>query len=190
MIDDRCDWDRYDLGATPLPYSSHSTLYRKLFPKTSRTSAPSQRITATTTSEDPDSDDEEASDLAGRYHPDGVVPSCSLCGAERVFEMQLVPGLISALKPELLTTSGAKRSKKSKKKKSAAATQTAEERKKEIAAMLSGGSTEGEEGEGDGLGQVAEAGMEWGTVMVFGCRNDCVGFGEEWVGVEWEEAIM
>ena len=29
-------------------------------------------------------------------------------------------------------------------------------------------------------------GMEWGSILVFGCVNDCVGFGEEWVGVEWE----
>lgn len=32
----------------------------------------------------------------------------------------------------------------------------------------------------------AVEGMEWGSVLVFGCVNDCVGFGEEWVGVEWE----
>jgi pre-rRNA-processing protein TSR4 len=31
--------------------------------------------------------------------------------------------------------------------------------------------------------------MEWGTVMVFGCSGDCVGFGEEWVGVEWETMV-
>ncbi len=31
--------------------------------------------------------------------------------------------------------------------------------------------------------------MEWGTILVFGCEKDCVGFGEEWVGVEWEQVI-
>jgi pre-rRNA-processing protein TSR4 len=131
--------------------------------------------------DDPDSDDEEASELEHRYHPEAVVPPCPRCGGERVFEMQLVPGLISVLKPESLTTEGIKKKKKSKKVKQ---DQSAEERQKEIAAMLAGKSGEASE---EGL-EVSEAGMEWGTVMVFGCKKDCVGFGEEWVGVEWEEA--
>jgi pre-rRNA-processing protein TSR4 len=182
---------RYDLGATPLPYSSHSTLYKKLFPKSTRSSIPSQRSAVVVEEEeDPDSDDEEESDLAGRYQPDQIVPPCTRCGGVRVFEMQLVPGLISVLKPELLTTSGAT-TKRSKKNKKITSSQTAEERRKEIAAMLSGRPAgQDEDGDGDGVGEVAEAGMEWGTVMVFGCKSDCVGFGEEWVGVEWEEAIV
>ncbi len=202
---------RYDFGATPLPYSSKSTLYQKLFPKT----APGQPIAATRSSaysiisparrssrpsaggpgndsDDPDSDDEEASELERRYHPEGVVPPCPRCGAMRVFEMQLVPGLISALTPESLTTEGSKR--KTKKKKSRDG-QSAEERRKEIEALLAGRSTGGgDDAEGGaqgetGLGEVSETGMEWGTVMVFGCKADCVGFGEEWVGVEWEEMV-
>lgn len=57
---------------------------------------------------------------------------------------------------------------------------TEEERKIELARLAG----EGAGGGGDGLD-----GMEWGTVVVFGCKSDCIGFGEEWVGVEWETTL-
>lgn len=53
-----------------------------------------------------------------------------------------------------------------------------EERKRELARLAGGVSGQDEVGE-----------MEWGTVMVFGCEGDCSGFGEEWVGVEWEGTL-
>lgn len=34
-----------------------------------------------------------------------------------------------------------------------------------------------------------EGEMEWGNVLVYGCERDCVGVGEEWVGVEWEATL-
>jgi pre-rRNA-processing protein TSR4 len=57
--------------------------------------------------------------------------------------------------------------------------QSEEERKKELAKLAGG-----DQGGGDELGE-----MEWGSVLVFGCQGDCVGFGEEWVGVEWEALL-
>ena len=71
------------------------------------------------------------------------IPRCETCGAQRVFELQLVPGAIDAL----------------------------------------------EEGSMD-LGE----GMEWGTIILGVCSNDCAEVGEvvyreEWVGVQWEERI-
>ncbi|EHY55389.1 hypothetical protein HRR83_008833 [Exophiala dermatitidis] len=72
------------------------------------------------------------------------IPRCESCGAQRVFELQLVPGLIYEL----------------------------------------------EKDEPMDL----EDGMEWGTVIVGTCANNCgepgkVSFREEWVGVQWEERV-
>ncbi|EXJ84979.1 hypothetical protein A1O3_05654 [Capronia epimyces CBS 606.96] len=72
------------------------------------------------------------------------IPRCERCGAQRVFELQLVPGLIYELE-------------------------------KDEAMDL-------------------EDGMEWGTVILGTCANNCgepgtVTFQEEWVGVQWEERV-
>ncbi|KAI1609609.1 programmed cell death protein 2 [Exophiala viscosa] len=72
------------------------------------------------------------------------MPRCESCGAQRAFELQLVPGLIYELE-------------------------------KDEAMDL-------------------EDGMEWGTVIVGTCVNNCgvpgqVSFREEWVGVQWEERV-
>lgn len=72
------------------------------------------------------------------------MPRCQSCGAQRVFELQLVPGLIYELE-------------------------------KDEAMDL-------------------EDGMEWGTVILGTCANNCgqlgkVSFHEEWVGVQWEERV-
>lgn len=72
------------------------------------------------------------------------IPRCDSCGAQRVFELQLMPGLIYELE-------------------------------KDEAMDL-------------------EDGMEWGTILVGTCTNNCgeagaVSFKEEWVGVQWEERV-
>jgi len=72
------------------------------------------------------------------------IPRCESCGSQRVFELQLVPGLIYELE-------------------------------KNVAMDL-------------------EEGMEWGTILVGTCANNCgeagtVSFREEWVGVQWEERL-
>ncbi|ETI29444.1 hypothetical protein G647_01897 [Cladophialophora carrionii CBS 160.54] len=72
------------------------------------------------------------------------IPRCESCGSQRVFELQLVPGLIYELeKDEDLSL---------------------------------------------------DEGMEWGTIIVGTCVNNCgetgaVSFKEEWVGVQWEERV-
>jgi pre-rRNA-processing protein TSR4 len=76
--------------------------------------------------------------------PSQGMPRCDSCGAKRVFELQLVPGLISALEEESVDL---------------------------------------------------EEGMEWGTVILGVCADDCgevgkVVFREEWVGVQWEERVV
>lgn len=72
------------------------------------------------------------------------IPRCQTCGAQRAFELQLVPGLIYELE-------------------------------KDDAMDL-------------------DDGMEWGTIIVGTCQNNCgnageISFREEWVGVQWEERI-
>ncbi|GMK54497.1 hypothetical protein CspeluHIS016_0110830 [Cutaneotrichosporon spelunceum] len=146
---------RYDFNAVPLPYSSSSPLFKKLFP-----GAPTRA---------PSSEEDEVN--LAEFYTSKPVPACSRCGAARVFELQLVPQLINVLRPSSLSTTGKVEEGKDKE-------QTEEERRAEILRLAKG------EARGDG-----EAGeMEWGTVMVFGCEGDCIGVGEEWVGVEWEAA--
>jgi pre-rRNA-processing protein TSR4 len=175
---------RYDLGAVPLPYSSHSELFKQLFKK------------SVEAQQDEDEVDANVNVFSQRYDPSDVVPACPRCGGKRTFEMQLTPGLIAELKTESISLTGEKDKKRKNKKK-----QTDEERRRELAVLLgrasakdmppiAAGETQEDdrtpvEREEDQLRQ--ESGMEWGTVMVFGCEQDCVGFGEEWVGVEWEE---
>ena len=148
---------RYDLGGVPLPYSSASPLYRRLFPGAPTTRTP---------------DEEEEPDFA-EFYDMSTIPPCPQCGGKRVFELQLVPSLISILQPDTLTTTGQLSNGIRKGKQSA---QSEEERKMELARLASGAKDK-EQGVGE---------MEWGNVLVFGCKNDCVGFGEEWVGAEWE----
>ncbi|KIY02491.1 uncharacterized protein Z520_00956 [Fonsecaea multimorphosa CBS 102226] len=83
----------------------------------------------------------------GRTGPARGIPRCESCGAQRVFELQLVPGLIYEL-----------------------------EKDDENAMSL-------------------EDGMDWGTIIVGTCVNNCgdagsVSFREEWVGVQWEERVV
>lgn len=176
---------RYDLGAVPLPYSSNSDLFKRLFKRD-----------AGEDGVDEDDLEPDVNVFGKKYDPTGVVPNCPRCGGERTFEMQLVPGLIAELKTEHLSLTGDKKRRGGNKKKKQ---QTEEERRRELAVLLGRASAkdlpkpadDGEderttvEREEDRLR--GETGMEWGTIMVFGCERDCVGFGEEWVGVEWEE---
>ncbi|ORX37079.1 programmed cell death protein 2 [Kockovaella imperatae] len=149
---------RYELGGVPVPYSSKSPLYSRLFPGAPITRTP---------------DAEEEPDFADFYNPESL-PPCSRCGAKRVFELQLVPSLISILSPDKLTTTGKAPSKKERK-------QSEEERKKDLARIAAGLKGQGDEQEiGD---------MNWGSILVFGCEADCVGVGEEFVAVEWESFL-
>ena len=73
------------------------------------------------------------------------IPRCDCCGGQRVFEVQLVPGLIYEL----------------------------------------------EEKESLDL----DDGMEWGTIIVTTCVNNCgeageISFREEWAGVQWEDRVL
>lgn len=132
-----------------------------------------------------DEDEDDENSYVKRYTPYPTVPTCPHCKSRRVFELQLVSSMISYLSPERLSTTGKAPSKKSKKSTAGA---SLEERRKEVEALLQGKSVSGQDGvELDKAQQGVGMGMEWGSVLVFGCEGDCVGFAEEWVGVEWEE---
>ncbi|WOO83349.1 ribosome small subunit biogenesis protein [Vanrija pseudolonga] len=145
---------RYDFNAVPLPYSSSSPLFKKLFPK-----APTRA---------PSSEEEEVN--LSEFYTDASIPKCTRCGKKRVFELQLVPQLINVLRPAAISTDGKAPAPAPAKK-----PQTEAERKAELQRLAKGELADGEAAE-----------MEWGNIMVFSCQADCVGVGEEWVGVEWE----
>ena len=150
---------RYELGGVPLPYSSRSPLYKRLFP-----GAPTTKT----------ADEDEEPDFS-QFFDTSSIPACLSCGGKRVFEMQLVPSLISVLRPETITTTGQPAPKKSAK-------QTEEERRRELAMLAKG--LKNENGEKADVGE-----MEWGNVLVFGCEKDCVGLVEEYVAVDWEAQL-
>lgn len=119
---------RYEFGSQPLLYSSTDAVGKRLDPQHAR--AQETKVGTTT------------SGAAA-----SKMPRCQNCGAQRVFEVQLVPHAITVL----------------------------------------------EEDEDVGLD-----GMDWGTVILGVCENDCsprglkdgeVGYLEEWVGVQWEELV-
>ena len=146
----------------PIPYSSKSPLYHRLFPGAPTTRTP---------------DTEEEPDFATFYNFSSI-PRCPRCDAERVFELQLIPSLISILQPDTLTTTGKAAGKRTGK-------QNEEERKKELARLAAGLRDEKDvDGNVESIGE-----MDWGNVMVFGCKADCVGVGEEYVAVEWEAKL-
>lgn len=174
---------RYDLGGIPLPYSEKSDLYKQLFPPNSLAGRHvpvvqnrSQRV------DGEDEDEEDENSYQKRYAPYPTVPTCPHCKSRRVFELQLVSSMISYLSPERLCTTGKAPSKK--KQKSAV---SLEERRKEIKALLQGKNAGAQGEEVDQAQQGVGMGMEWGSVVIFGCEGDCEGFTEEWVGVEWED---
>lgn len=69
---------RYELGGTPLLYSTNDAVGKLLSP-------PSGAVKVTTTSR---------------------IPRCTNCGAERVFEVQLIPHAIAVLEEEELSLEG------------------------------------------------------------------------------------
>ncbi|RXK36268.1 hypothetical protein M231_06472 [Tremella mesenterica] len=157
---------RYDLNGVPLPYSSTSKTFKVLWPGVPLPSKP---------------EDEDELDFETYYDPSSV-PRCS-CGSKRVFEVQLVPTLISLLSPDTLTTTGKNVVKKKGKLSEV-------QRKKEIVKLTRQGINnldEKKDGESEEEEEIGE--MEWGSILVFGCQDDCEGCKEEWVEVEWEGAL-
>jgi pre-rRNA-processing protein TSR4 len=78
-------------------------------------------------------------DVASLLHESSSLPSCPVCGASRIFELQLMPSLLSAL-----ATSTYRRSNDQR------------HHHKQTTVV-------------DSL----DMGMEWGTIFVFTCENDC-----------------
>ncbi|KAH8116345.1 programmed cell death protein 2 [Phellopilus nigrolimitatus] len=158
---------RYELGGTPLPYA-HGALFTSLFPSSSSSSPQSK-----------------ASLPAARRMYDArstaIVP-CGRCRGARVFECQLMPHLISALRDSSQTIEAdetrtpASDGAAENRTKDA---MTPEERQKEVERLLKHGA--------------GRDGMEWGTCIVFSCEKDCCqeeakeAWVEELVLVQWEE---
>ncbi|CED83308.1 Uncharacterized MYND Zn-finger protein [Phaffia rhodozyma] len=163
---------RYDFGGNPLAYSSTSKLHQLLYQTPplptgtlGSTSGPKRKV----------------------FDPTRI-PRCDRCGADRAFELQLTPGLLTILRVQEITNSsslfptGGESIEKSDtdKKNETDATEKEEEearrRQAEVHKVLEKKDRE------------VKTGMEWGTICVFSCVDGCGGeWGQEWVGVEWEE---
>lgn len=139
----------YELGGIPLPFSADST-FDLLFP---HPEIPSVTITKSVFT---------VSNIPKRSYDPSKVPPCPVCGGKRIFECQLMPNLINALRAS--------------KKQQNSGKVTDEERRKEVQAALKRGGS---------------GGMEWGTCLVFSCANDCRqeakdAWREEYVLVQWD----
>ncbi|WWC88319.1 uncharacterized protein L201_003227 [Kwoniella dendrophila CBS 6074] len=151
---------RYEFNGIPLPYSSSSPITKRLFPGCDK----------------PLGKDEEL-DINSLYKSNSdIIPNCTKCRGKRTFELQLVPYLISVLEPRNISTTGEVPIKANKKL-------SEEERKKELNDLANKIKSNNK----DNLDEEGE--MEWGNILVFGCENDCIGFNEEFVGVEWEMSL-
>ncbi|KIY73870.1 hypothetical protein CYLTODRAFT_364813 [Cylindrobasidium torrendii FP15055 ss-10] len=109
--------------------------------------------------------DFKASRPAKREYTSANIPPCPSCSGPRVFECQLMPNLINVLR-DISADRTAKLSD--------------DERRKLVEEELKGTAT--------------EKSMDWGTVVVFSCKNDCgadkqkkYGWCEEHVLVQWDE---
>lgn len=140
---------RYELSGVPLPFASDE-VYDILFPMPRRELVPVTK-----------QDSKIVQPIKRTYDP-SVVPRCEMCKSKRVFECQLMPNLINAVKR------GEKVARKV----------TEEERRKEVAEALKGGKPEDKRG------------MEWGTCLVFSCSKDCHEETEVWreevVYIQWD----
>lgn len=100
-----------------------------------------------------------------RFYDPSSVPACSQCRGRRVFECQLMPNLINVLVDEAAETPNNDKSLAD------------EERRQAVELMLKGNKENGR-------------GMEWGTILIFSCEEDCCsdnyGWSEEHVLVQWD----
>jgi pre-rRNA-processing protein TSR4 len=171
--------NRYDRRATPLFFQSTDETYKYLHtvPAGTHVAVTGARDTLVTTSGAP----------KRPYNPRAEkLKPCAVCrrptttrsaGGERVFEFQLVPHLISVLQ----SSSDSKKSVDVK------------QRSKKTEAGNDG--TEGPTAQERAL---EKTGMEWGTILIFTCRDNCSAgrvddptakecWQEELVLVQWEE---
>lgn len=153
---------RYELGGTPLVFQTDD-VYRKLFPLSKSTST-----TVTGAAFAPSS-------TPKRRYEASSVERCSYCGKGRVFECQLMPHLISLLKPS--SRLGGVEDPK----------QSLEERQKEVERLIKG--IKG------GVKPDEVTGQEWGTCLVFACEDDCciekTEQGERWEARAcWREEVV
>nr|GAT61031.1 predicted protein [Mycena chlorophos] len=134
---------RYELEGTPLPYASDN-VFETLFPLPASPSASERRV----------------------YGPTLLAP-CPICGAERVFECQLMPNLINLLRAD------------TNNQPEPTVTMSDEQRRKFVAQELKGGAG-------------SSRGMNWGTCLVFSCSGDCCvdAEGQEARDVWCEELVL
>ncbi|KAJ2742224.1 hypothetical protein GGI20_004631 [Coemansia sp. BCRC 34301] len=145
---------RYQFGGRPLLYSMQDSTARQLLgPTTKSQPIGSIHNTSYHSDEDDDSeddDDENNNDIGMRGYSTEALPKCPHCKGKRVFECQLMPALLTVLPLSSHVTAAPNQAP---------------------SAVLS--STERLVGER--LLQTLDLGIEFGSLLVFTCENDCHG---------------
>ncbi|RKP37969.1 programmed cell death protein 2 [Dimargaris cristalligena] len=136
---------RYDLGGTPLLYTHRDPITRTLYPPVTPPSGSMLKQQPTPP---------HPSATTRKYSTQNL-PACQYCGTARVFECQIMPNTLLVLETE-----------RRARQQTASATSSANNSQK---LKKSNGMTAAQELPPD----LASQGMEWGTVLIFSCPNDC-----------------
>jgi len=166
---------RYEFGGEPVAFHAKGKVYDLLWPIEKRLRA-GEGVAVTT------GQFKQGEPAPGeRSFSPHAVPPCEVCGAERVFEAQLMPNLINLLKADQIQKADGSLDSDT----SAAPQDTKSAIEQALGRRLpnSEGKKEGKEETFD-----ARSGLVWSTAFVFVCSQDCVGNQSE--EECWKEEIV
>lgn len=181
---------RYEFGGEPIAFHAKGKVYDLLWPKERKAKA-GQAVPVTKAQFK--SDEPAAGE---RSFTSRAIPPCPQCGAERVFEAQLMPNLINLLKADKIQAADGTLDPDSAISTTATAGGEADEEAKRKAAIEQAlgrrlPSTIKGEKEVEGAFD-ARTGLVWSTAFVFVCKNDCTASsaGEENGDECWREEVI
>ncbi|KAJ1026777.1 hypothetical protein NDA16_002074 [Ustilago loliicola] len=177
---------RYEFGGEPIAFHAKGKVFDLLWPK-ERKAKVGEAVPVTKgqfkSGESP---------AAERNFSSRAVPPCPQCGAERVFEAQLMPNLINLLKADKIQTADGSLDTDS----ANSTTIEGDEEAKRKAAIeqalgrrLPSATAKKADKEGEQTFD-ARTGLVWSTAFVFVCKNDCTEGGEENGDECWREEVI
>ncbi|SAM82454.1 uncharacterized protein UBRO_04524 [Ustilago bromivora] len=158
---------RYEFGGEPIAFHAKGKVYDLLWPKECKAKA-GEAVPVTKVQF------KSGEPLAGeRAFTSRAVPPCPQCGAERVFEAQLMPNLINMLKADKIQAADGSLDIDSSRTLAGGEGDEEAKRKAAIEQAL-GRRLPSANNKAEGKGSFdARTGLVWSTAFVFTCKNDC-----------------